>query len=67
MLSLRQEEKLTNKLMHILCSCGKETSFSGPACPLVCHHCSDPLPDALDIHKNVAERKTYHFDEEIFA
>ena len=60
------KQKGAPKLMYIRCTCTKETSFTGDTCPIICHHCSAILPDALEINRNSDERISYHVDKEIF-
>lgn len=66
MFILKQTETTVHKQMSVLCVCGKETKFGGLVCPIICEHCDELLPDALDLHYSADERKSYHQDKEIF-
>jgi ribosomal protein S27E len=67
MFKLIQKENPASKFMYIICAgCNKQTSFNGLNCPIVCIHCNEILPDAMDMHYDKKERIVYHQDKEIF-
>ena len=68
MFRLKQKDNAMSQLMYVTCpSCGKDTSFTGLLCPLVCHSCNELLPDALDLHYDKKVRIVYHKDKEFFT
>jgi len=66
MLKVIQTKKATISLMSVFCSCGRKTEFGGALAPIVCYHCSNLLPDVIEINAAFEERVAYHIDKEIF-
>lgn len=53
-----------SRVMAVECICGEEISFAGVSCPIICTHCNEILPDALNLYSDEGERIEFHLDYE---